>query len=206
MSMLDKLAAKIMPAESDEDRANARRVAEAMAGDNDWLAIVLQQHRQIEQCFADALSAGDASSRQSACKRLAVLLTGHSNAEESVLYPAMADYDEEGRAAMAYEEQATAKMQMAKLETLDPMSIEWREKLEHIQGAVLHHVYEEEGTWFPQLKQRTLPGDQARLTRRFLEEFERYAQTGQRQVPLQMAAQMSEHPDKGSHTWSAPTS
>ncbi|RAK68491.1 hypothetical protein [Phenylobacterium kunshanense] len=40
-------------------------------------------------------------------------------------------------------------------------------------GAVGRHIFEEEGTWFLDLKKDY--DDQAFLTRRFREEFERYA-------------------------------
>jgi hypothetical protein len=75
---------------------------------------------------------------------------------------------------MAYTEQAGAKINMAILETLDPMSQDYLDKLEHIRGAVAHHVYEEEGTWFIEIKEKVSAADQAKLTQRFKEEFERY--------------------------------
>ena len=189
MSFLDKFAARMMPPESDEDRAAARSVARSLAGDGDWLAVVLEQHRQIEEQFDRALNAADARARTAAVKELGVFLTGHANAEESVLYPALAEAGEKGHAAMAYEEQAMTKIEMALLEKLDPMSEEWRDKLEHIQGAVLHHVYEEEGKWFAELQQHVPPAERTRLTRRFVEEFERYTR-GQSQAlpPVQLAA------------------
>jgi hypothetical protein len=65
-------------------------------------------------------------------------------------------------------------MELGLLERLDPMSDDYRDKLEHIRGAVLHHVYSEEGTWFLELK-KDLPADeQARIGERYREEFERY--------------------------------
>lgn len=84
------------------------------------------------------------------------------------------------------------KVEMALLEKLDPMGKDWREKLEHIQGAVLHHVYEEEGTWFPELQQQLPVAERPRLTRRFVEEFERYTRgPGLQEMPRQMAAQQT---------------
>lgn len=193
MSFLDKLASKIMPPESAEDRDNARRVAQSLAGNGDWLALVLDHHRQIEGHFSRALTAPDANSRQTALRRLRILLTGHANAEESVLYPALADHGGKSHATMAYEEQAMTKVQLGLLETLDPMGEAWREKLAHVQGAVLHHVYEEEGTWFPELQQRLPAAEAPRLTERFREEFERYTrgETNEmpQEIPLQQAAQ-----------------
>lgn len=178
MSVFDKLAAKVMPPESEEERAQARRQAESLATGDDFLRDVLDHHRRIESGFAEAFSAGDAGSRKTALKQLAVILTGHANAEESVLYPAMADSGEKAHAGMGYQEQAMVKIEMAILENLEPMSREWTDKLEHIRDAVAHHMYEEEGTWFPELAQAVPQGKRDMLTKRFREEFARYAEGG----------------------------
>ena len=66
------------------------------------------------------------------------------------------------------------KMQMAALEKLDPLSQAFEDELDHIKGALLHHMYEEEGNWFLALKQRALPQDQEMMTARYAEEFDRY--------------------------------
>ena len=207
MSFLDRIAAAIMPPESEEDRANARRGAEAIAREGGWFAVVLDHHRRIESCFGLAANAATAPERLSALKQLAAVLNAHAAAEEVVLYPAMTEQGEKSHATMAYEEQAMTKVEMARLEKIDPMSTEWREKLDHIKGAVQHHMYEEEGTWFPEL-QRTAPdADAAMLTRRFHEEFDKFA--GQsaraaRAAPLQMAAQMDDsNRDPGAQNWGA---
>jgi hypothetical protein len=72
-----------------------------------------------------------------------------------------------------YTEQAGAKANLGELEYLDPMGQDFLDKLEHIRGAVAHHMYEEESDRFLDLKQIPV-ADQDRLTQRFREEFERY--------------------------------
>jgi len=193
MSIFDKIAASVMPPESAEDRAEARRKAQAMCqGPNDWLTLALDHHRQIERLFEQARAGSDAAARRSACKQLAAVLTAHANAEESVLYPMLAE-DHKGHAAMAYQEQAMTKIEMHKLEMMEPMSKEWLDKLEHIQGAVAHHVYEEESTWFGELREVMRGHDEAMHARRFREEFEKYTAGGeQMERPMQMAAEMDE--------------
>jgi hypothetical protein len=175
MSFLDNIASSIMPPESEEDRANARSVARAMSGQNDWLSTVLQHHQQIVAAFAVARSGAGADARLSAVKRMAVLLSAHANAEEAVIYPVLTVEDQKSHAAMAYEEQAATKIQLGLLETIDPMSEDFVEKLEHIEGAVKHHMYQEEGTWFPKLLQSLPPAESRRLTARFEEEFRRFS-------------------------------
>ena len=174
MSILDQAIAAITPPESDEDRAKARRKAEAAATPNDWLSAVLDHHRQIEAAFEAVAQAPDASSRATAQKALGVLLTAHSIAEEVALYPALAAHHQTGHAELAYQEQSAAKLELGLLERLDPSSKDYRDKFEHIRGAVLHHVYSEEGSWFLELKQSVPADEQRKLTERYNEEFARY--------------------------------
>ena len=175
MSIIDKVVAAVTPPESEEARAKARAKAEAAARPGDWLSQILDHHRQIEALFAAVNSATTAEARREAQKRLAVILTGHSVAEEAAIYPALAADKQVGHAELAYQEQSAAKMEMGLLERLDPMSQDYLDKLEHIRGAVAHHVYSEEGTWFLELAKDVGPEEQAMITQRYKEEFERYA-------------------------------
>lgn len=175
MSFLDKVVAAITPPESDETRMEARAKARQVAEPGDWLSQVLDHHDQIEAAFETARRETSAGGRTTAMKLLGLLLTGHSNAEESVLYPSVADSGHKTHAGMAYEEQAMAKVEMALLEKLDPMSQEWLDKLEHIRGAVTHHMYSEESDWFLDLKREVPADEQAMMTKRYRQEIERYA-------------------------------
>jgi F0F1-type ATP synthase delta subunit len=204
MSWLDKIGSTIFPLASDEKRAEARRTAEELARSNQWLEQILAHHKALEQCFEDALSATDVDSRRHAMRALARLNTGHSIAEEVTVYPALVEHNGmfggKVQAALAYEEQQMTKIQQAMLEQLDPMSQEWRTKLEHIMSAVQQHVYEEEGSRFAELAKALSPGESARLSRRYAEEFERYCGGGiseEAQTPLQMAAQEVGKPGSG---------
>ena len=172
MSIIDKALAAITPPESDAKRANATAQARAAAQPGDWLSQALDHHAEIRSAFNACQTAADAAARTTAMKRLAVVLNGHSLAEEVALYPALAKAGEKSHAGQAYAEQTTAKMQMAELERIDPASQAWLDKLEHIRGAVLHHMFEEEGTWFLELKAKY--DDQAHLNARYREEYERY--------------------------------
>jgi iron-sulfur cluster repair protein YtfE (RIC family) len=173
MSVLDKIVAAVTPEASEADKAAARARARAASGGSGWLAQVLDQHEQIEQLFAAVKEASTVAARRDAQKRLAGLLTGHSIAEEAVLYPAMALTDQKGHSGEAYTEQSAAKVQAAALEDLDPMGSDFLDKLEHLRAAVSHHVYEEESVWFPKLREQA-SAMQAKLSRRYREEFERY--------------------------------
>jgi len=136
----------ITPPESDEARAKARRKAEAASASASaaWLAQILEHHKGIEAQFATVKAAADPASRRAEQEKLGLLLTGHSLAEEAAVYPALAADHQVGHAELAYQEQSAAKMEMGLLERLDPMSEDYLDKLEHIRGAVAHHVYSEE--------------------------------------------------------------
>lgn len=174
MTILDKVIAAVTPPESQAERQSARAKARAAASNSPWLGRVLDHHQQIEAAFAAVKDAGDANGRRHAQKWLCTLLTGHSLAEEAVLYPAMALSDQKAHATAAYTEQSGAKINLAALETLDPMGQDYLDKLEHVRGAVAHHVYEEESTWFPELAAQGDSVLQTRLFARYVEEFNRY--------------------------------
>jgi hypothetical protein len=174
MSILGRVVAAVTPLTSEEQREEARLRARDAATPGDWLTLVLQHHLRIEEAFAAVAATQDRRTRLAAQKALGILLTGHANAEESVLYPALAGLEGRGRAQLAYREQGTARMELGVLENLPPMSQAYLKKLEQIRDALTHHVYEEEGTWFVQLKKELPQFDQLRLTQRYKEEFDRY--------------------------------
>jgi len=101
MSILDKVVAAVTPPESDEARAGARVKAESAARSGDWLAMVLDHHRQMKPPLQLSKRRQTTAARVVAHRKLAVVLTGHSNAEESVLYPALAAADEKAHATRA---------------------------------------------------------------------------------------------------------
>jgi hypothetical protein len=121
--------------------------------------------------------ATSADAQVAAQKKLAIILTGHANAEEAAIYPALAAAGEKGHATMAYTEQAAAKIQMGLLERLTPLTSDYLDKLEHIRGAVAHHMYEEEGSWFIELKSKVTAAELSQITFRYEEEYSRYVGT-----------------------------
>ncbi len=173
MSFLEKVIAAVTPPESEAARREARAKARGAAATGDWLSQVLEHHQQIETAFEATKNAISVAERHYAQKKLALLLTGHANAEESVLYPALSRVDEKAHAGMAYNEQAAVKVQMSLLESLPPMSQDYLDKLEQIRIAVAHHMYEEEGTWFLEVRRKLPSSEQDQLAERYLAEFDR---------------------------------
>jgi hypothetical protein len=114
MSLIDKVVAAVTPPESAADRREARAKARAAAGANDWLALILNHHIRIEDAFAAVKLAQGAAARTSALNSLALALTGHSNAEEAVIYPARVRAGHKSHAMSSYTEQAGAKANMGR--------------------------------------------------------------------------------------------
>jgi hypothetical protein len=173
MSFIDKVMAAVTPPETEEARRKARAKALAVAGDNDWLALILSHHMQIESAFDAVKAALDVQARRTAEMELAVLLNAHANAEEAVIYPALIHFGHKTHGTMGYTEQAGAKANLGELDYLDPMGREYMDKLEHVRSAVAHHMYEEENDRFLDLKKLS-PAEQTRMTMRYEEEFERF--------------------------------
>jgi hypothetical protein len=173
MSILDKVVAAVTPPESEEARRKARAKARAVAGADDWLAEILDHHEEIEAAFAAVKAARESTTRRAAQSELAKLLSAHANAEEAVIYPALIHFGHKMHGTAGYTEQAGAKANLGELEYLDPLSQEFEDKLEHIRGAVAHHVYEEENDRFLDLKKLPAP-EQAHLTARYAEEYARF--------------------------------
>lgn len=174
MSLLGKVIAAVTPSESEESRGEIRLKARAAAGNGDWLSMVLDQHVQVESAVAAVLGAADRDARLAAHKWLATLLIGHANAEETVIYPSLAALSPRTHSAPGYAEHAAMKIELGLLETVDPMSAYYLERLERIKRSLQHHMYAEEGNWYLDLKQRLPAVEESRLTKRFKEEFERY--------------------------------
>lgn len=172
MSIIDKALGAVAPPESEAARAKATAEARALAAPGDWLSLALDHHDEIRTGLDACQKATSGPARLKAMEALGVVLNGHALAEEVVLYPAFSKAGHKPATGLAYTEQTTAKMQMAELERIDPTTQDWKDKLEHIRGAVLHHIFEEESTWFPALKADY--DDQAHLDRRFREESDRH--------------------------------
>ena len=174
MSILDKVVAAVTPPESEEARVAARAKAEAIAQPGDWLSQILGHHRAIQAKFGELKRAATVSERVAVQKELSVLLAGHAIAEEMAIYPAMAGEHQPGHSELAYQEQSAAKMELGLLEKLDPLSQDYQDKLGHIEGAVTHHIYSEEATWFPKLVEDSSPEEHEAITARYREEYGRY--------------------------------
>jgi hemerythrin HHE cation binding domain-containing protein len=179
MTLSDKLMAAVKGMTSERERQEARARAQAEAGVNDWLAMVLLQHMQVEAAFSSLMQSTNAESKRLAERQVRLLSTAHANAEESILYPALAHAGERSNATASYSEHALYKMNLGELEHLDPMSSDYADKVEYLWQATRDHICDEERKRFLLLKRKTPVAEQELLTRRFKEEFDSYIKSHQ---------------------------
>ncbi len=151
-------------------------VAQTAAASGDWMDMVQAQHALIAKSFDTLMAAKSVRARKAALNAIAYQLTAHSTAEENVLYPALAMNGLMTEADKLYLDQAHAKVLNAELDmgaqkemTESP---DWKEKAQKLQAAILKHAKDdEEGTYYPQLKQKLDAMQNSQLTAQYRLQF-----------------------------------
>lgn len=110
-----------------------------------------QEHRMVEDLFGRLEGATDESEQRSLVQDLETALTPHMQTEESQVYPAVAELDEE-MAAEAESEHGEAREGLAALKGQIGQP-GFSAALETLKSGIQHHVQEEEGQTFPKLRQ-----------------------------------------------------
>jgi len=86
--------------------------------------------------------------------RLKTELDAHANLEETVLYPALLEYEETREIALeGVEEHRVVKKLLAELASMPVDNEQWKAKLTVLKENVEHHVEEEEGEMFKSARQ-----------------------------------------------------
>jgi hemerythrin superfamily protein len=118
----------------------------------DVVDLIMQDHRQVEELFEKLKSQPD--QRAGLVPVLTTLLTAHSRAEESEVYPAAAEAGGADEVEHSQEEHVEADQLLARLAQTDPESPEFDSALDELVKAVSHHVEEEESTVLPGMRER----------------------------------------------------
>jgi hemerythrin superfamily protein len=127
-----------------------------VADAGDVVDLIESDHREVERLFAELQQAPDR--RPLLLPVLTTLLTAHSRAEESEVYPAAKE--EAGEAeevAHSQEEHEEADQMLAALQQLDPQTPEFDKALQELVDAVSHHVEEEETKVLPGMRNSLSP-------------------------------------------------
>lgn len=132
----------------------------------DVVELILQDHREVERLFEELR---DPAKRATLVPVLTTLLTAHSRAEESQVYPAARD--EAGIAEdveHSQQEHVEAEELLAKLAATDPDAKSFDTLLQQVVDAVTHHVQEEEASVLPAMREQLEPRRLAELGQAFL--------------------------------------
>jgi hemerythrin superfamily protein len=113
--------------------------------------LIMNDHREVEKLFARLESEPD--QRAGLLPVLTSLLTAHSRAEESEVYPvAKSEAGETEEVEHSQEEHLEAEQLLAKLAKTDPESPGFDTALAEAKKAIAHHVEEEESKVLPGLR------------------------------------------------------
>lgn len=134
---------------------------------NDVVEVIMKDHREVERLFEQLRT--DPASRPGALPVLTTLLFAHSRAEESEVYPAVADEVGAGEhVAHSQEEHVEADELLAKLAETDPEGPDFLPALEAVVKAVSHHIEEEEETVLADMREGLSEERRAELGEAFL--------------------------------------
>ena len=119
--------------------------------DSNVVDLIMNDHRELERIFDELMNQPD--KRQNLVPVMITLLTAHSRAEESEVYPAAADAGGTKDVEHSQKEHLEADQLAAKVADTDYDSPEFPEALQKLIDAVKHHVEEEETTVLPGMRE-----------------------------------------------------
>ena len=118
-----------------------------------------QDHRTVEQLF-EQFEEAEESEQGEIAERVCQLLTVHAQIEEEILYPAakeaFSDEEDNDLVNEAQVEHTSAKELIAKIEGMTPEDETFKATVKVLSEYIKHHVKEEEGELFPELKKTEL--------------------------------------------------
>lgn len=114
--------------------------------------ILIEQHRELEECFERLASGVDPEELRSEVAELLELLRLHSRLEERCFYPLVMQVEGRSRAREEAEDHLTMRELMDELEELPPGHPEWQARLFALEDLVVAHFQEEESAMLPRLR------------------------------------------------------
>jgi hypothetical protein len=137
-------------------KTQAPRKNKSPAARRDAIALLKQDHHDVEALFKRFEKAGDGARKQKRklVDEIIVALSRHASIEEQILYPWAREHIEDADAEVleALEEHHVAKWLLWELEDLSPANERFDAKVTVLIENVRHHVKEEESDLFPDLR------------------------------------------------------
>lgn len=119
----------------------------------DVVDLIMKDHREVERLFEQLKT--DPSARPGLVPVLTTLLTAHSRAEESEVYPAARDEaGESEEVEHSQKEHLEAEQLLEQLAKADPTGPDFDSILGEVIDSVTHHVEEEEESVLPGLREK----------------------------------------------------
>lgn len=160
----------------------------------DAIALLKEDHRAVEKLFKEFESAKGDGRKEKLARRICLELSVHTKIEEEIFYPALDGKVEEDLLKEAYVEHDAAKLLVAEIEAGDGQSDDFFDaKVQVLSEEIDHHVKEEEGELFPQVRKADLDlkalGEQ--LAERKKELLKEYKDSGVPEPDLQTMDEVS---------------
>ncbi len=111
------------------------------------------QHREVESLFEAYEDAKDGRAKRATFQRIADKLAIHATIEEHHLYPAVKASQTDDLLHEAVEEHLSVKRIIADLLSMSAADENFDAKVKVLKEQVEHHVEEEEGELFPQVRE-----------------------------------------------------
>ena len=124
---------------------------------DDAIALLKEDHRAVEKLFKDFEGAKGDGRKERLARQICLQLTVHTTIEEEIFYPACEGKIEEDLLKEAYVEHDSAKLLIAEIEAGNGESDDFFDaKVQVLSEQIEHHVKEEEGELFPQVRKADL--------------------------------------------------
>jgi hemerythrin superfamily protein len=124
---------------------------------DDAIALLKEDHRSVEKLFKDFEGAKGDGRKERLARQICLQLTVHTTIEEEIFYPACEGKIEEDLLKEAYVEHDSAKLLIAEIEAGNGESDDFFDaKVQVLSEQIEHHVKEEEGELFPQVRKADL--------------------------------------------------
>jgi hemerythrin superfamily protein len=112
---------------------------------NDAIALLKQDHRTVEDLFAQFEKASGEGRKQKLAEKICMELSIHATIEEEIFYPACEGKVDEDLLKESYVEHDAAKLLIAEIEAGSEKNDEFFDsKVKVLQEEIEHHVEEEE--------------------------------------------------------------
>jgi hemerythrin superfamily protein len=110
----------------------------------DAVALLKQDHRTVEELFAQFEKASGDGRKQKLAEQICLELSVHAQIEEEIFYPACEGKVEEDLMKESYVEHDGAKLLIAEIMAGEPSDEFYDSKVKVLQEQIEHHVEEEE--------------------------------------------------------------